>query len=236
MPGFKPSGATEIRDTARAVLDMRDRLRASADQRTAMLAAISHDLRTPLTRLKLQLALMEPTPDTQAARTDLAEMAQMLDEYLAFARGEEAEIANPTRIDAILADIVAHATPGGLTLTCTELPETTLTVRPLAVKRAVRNLVENALHHARSHVALSLKPGPRAVDILIDDDGPGIAPERHEEAFRPFVRLDAARNQNVSGVGLGLALARDVARAHGGDIRLEVSPQGGLRARLRLPL
>lgn len=235
LPDFKPSGATELREAASAVIDMRDRLRAAADQRTAMLAAVSHDLRTPLTRLKLQLAMIEPTEDVIAARHDLDEMAAMLDEYLAFARGEEGESAQPTRIDDLVRAAAAGVPhePGQISLGA--LPEATLSVRPLAVKRALRNLVSNALAHA-DRVDIAMLKGPRALDILIDDDGPGIAPERREEAFRPFARLDAARNQNTAGVGLGLALARDVARGHGGDIRLEQSPLGGLRARLRLPL
>ncbi len=235
VPDFKPSGATEVREAARAVIDMRDRIQAAADQRTAMLAAVSHDLRTPLTRLKLQLAMVDQTEDIRDARRDLDEMAMMLDEYLAFARGEEGETSEPTRIDTLLAETVARLPEGAERVTLKAMPETVLTVRPMAVRRAVSNLVSNALSHAQA-VDVTLINGPRAIEVLVDDDGPGIPVEQREEAFRPFARLDPSRNLNTSGVGLGLALARDVARSHGGEIRLETSPQGGLRARLRLPL
>ena len=232
--GFKPSGATEIREAARAIIDMRSRLTAAAEQRTAMLAAVSHDLRTPLTRLKLQLAMVEQDDDIRAAQRDLDDMAAMLDEYLAFAQGEGGETAEPASVSVIVRTVAETVDQGQGRVRLGELPDVTKPVRKLALKRAFSNILSNALDHASS-VRVSVKPGPRATDILFDDDGPGIPPERHEEAFRPFSRLDPARNQNKAGVGLGLALARDVARSHGGDIRLEQSPEGGLRVRFRLP-
>ena len=232
VPDFKPSGATEVREAAHAVLDMKRRLTAFADQRTAMLAGVSHDLRTPLTRLKLQLSMMdESDADIAAAKADLDDMTAMLEEYLAFAQGEEGEAAAPVQLDVLAREIAKTA---GQTLKLGKLDAVTVTGRPLALKRALTNLVSNALAHGEL-VQLSLVDGPRLAELIIDDDGPGIPVDQRDEAFRPFTRLDTARTQNTPGVGLGLALAMDTARAHGGDVRLETSPLGGLRARLRLP-
>lgn len=228
---FRPSGATEVREAARAVIDMKRRLTAFAEQRTALLAGVSHDLRTPLTRLKLQLAMLEETPDVRAARQDLDEMAAMLDEYLAFARGEEVETREPVTLDALLREAAGHHAA----VTVHEpLPTVELLARPLALKRAISNLITNACQYG-DRVEVRLVHGPYAAEILVDDNGPGIPQDRIEDAFRPFMRLDGSRSQNTPGTGLGLALARDTARAHGGDVRLEESPLGGLRARLRLP-
>jgi len=212
---------------------MRRRLKAAADQRTAMLAAVSHDLRTPLTRLKLELAMMEQTDDIRAARSDLDDMAMMLDEYLAFARGEEGESAEPTALgDLLVAEAGRHG--AGDRVRFGTLDSVTQSVRRMALRRAVSNLISNALAHGDS-AEISLRRGPHASDIIIDDDGPGIPADMREEALKPFARLDASRNQNTAGVGLGLALARDVAVSHGGHLYLSDSPFGGLRVTLRLP-
>ncbi|MEM1036838.1 MAG: ATP-binding protein [Pseudomonadota bacterium] len=230
LPGYRPSGATEIRDAARAVTNMRARLTAFADQRTAMLAAVSHDLRTPLTRLKLQFAMMENTEEIEGARADLDDMAKMLDEYLAFASGEEVEKPEELRLDHMARTVVDRIDGADVI----ESAEVSVTVRPMALSRSLSNLVSNALGYA-DRCAVRLIKGPRMAEILIDDNGPGIPEEKREDAFKPFHRLDEARTQNIAGSGLGLTLARDFARAHGGDIRLEDSPMGGLRVRLRLP-
>jgi two-component system, OmpR family, osmolarity sensor histidine kinase EnvZ len=231
VPHFRPSGATEVRDAARALIDMKERLTAFAEQRTAMLAGVSHDLRTPLTRLKLALAMMDENEDIRAAKSDLDDMAMMLDEYLAFARGEEGDEASLFDL-AQLTREVATSFGGHVPVTG---PEHILVMgRQLALKRAVSNLVSNGLKYA-STTRILLVDGPHWAEVVVDDDGPGIPPERHEEAFRPFSRLDVARSQNDPGTGLGLTLARDTARAHGGDIRLLPSPIGGLRAVLRVP-
>ncbi len=230
LPGFRPSGATEIRDAARAVTDMRARLTAFTDQRTAMLAGVSHDLRTPLTRLKLQLAMMEQSEEITGARTDLDDMSKMLDEYLAFASGEEGERAEDLRLDHI-ARTVSERIDGARV---EEAPEISVTARPMALTRTLSNLISNGVGYG-DHCEVRLVKGPRMAEILIDDDGPGIPEDKREDAFRPFHRLDDGRSQNVAGTGLGLTLARDFARSHGGDIRLEESPLGGLRVRLRLP-
>jgi two-component system osmolarity sensor histidine kinase EnvZ len=196
-----------------------------------MLAGVSHDLRTPLTRLKLALAMMEQTDDITAAKADLDDMSMMLDEYLAFARGEEGDEATLFDLAQMTRDVAAgfgaHVAVIG--------PQRIMVMgRPLALKRAVMNLLGNGLKFAPT-ARVSLVDGPHWAEVVIDDDGPGIPPERYEEAFRPFARLDEARTQNDSGTGLGLTLARDTARAHGGDIRLSKSPMGGLRAVLRMP-
>ena len=229
---YRPSGATEIRDAARAVMDMRTRLTTFAEERTTMLAGISHDLRTPLTRLKLQLAMMEPSADIEDARKDLAEMSAMLDEYLAFASGKEGEQAVDFRFDKLVREVVASL---GNKATIRRADEVELIGRPGLIRRAVSNLISNGQGFA-SHVEIEVIKGPHMAELIVDDDGPGIPEAQRSEAFKPFHRLDASRNQNVPGTGLGLSLARDTARQHGGDIRLENSPLGGLRVRLRLPV
>lgn len=230
-PGFRPSGATEVRDAARAVIDMKNRLTAFTDQRTAMLAGVSHDLRTPLTRLKLALAMMDDSDDITAARSDLDDMALMLDEYLTFAKGEEGD--EPSQIDlaAIARDVAESFGPH---IRVSGSNRVMITGRPLAIKRAISNLVSNGTKYA-TDVTIEIVAGPRSAEVHVDDDGPGIPKSRREEAFRPFSRLDEARTQNISGSGLGLSLTRDTASAHGGDVRLSESPQGGLRATIRLP-
>ncbi len=231
VPDFRPSGATEVRDAARAVLDMKNRLTAFNEQRTAMLAGVSHDLRTPLTRLKLSLALMDKTSEIDAMQSDLDDMAMMLDEYLAFARGEDGD--EPAKFDlaGLVRDVVAGA---GADITVTGPERVPINGRRLALKRAIANLVSNAAAYGKD-VRIQIVDGPRAVDLHVDDDGPGIPKDQREDAFRPFMRLESARTQNLPGTGLGLTLARDTARAHGGDLRLSDSPLGGLRASLRLP-
>ncbi len=231
LEGFRPSGATEVRDAARALIDMKERLTAFAEQRTAMLAGVSHDLRTPLTRLKLALAMMEPTEDIRAAKSDLDDMSMMLDEYLAFARGEEGDAAQPFDLGQTTREIAAGF---GAHIPVIGPSRVMVVGRPLALKRAITNLVSNAVKYAPT-ARISLVDGPHWAEVVVDDDGPGIPQDRHEEAFRPFSRLDDARSQNESGSGLGLTLARDTARAHGGDVRLMSSPMGGLRAVLRVP-
>ncbi|MFN4023362.1 MAG: ATP-binding protein [Hyphomonas sp.] len=231
IPDFRPSGATEVRDAARAVIDMKNRLTAFAEQRTAMLAGVSHDLRTPLTRLKLTLALMPETDDLKAAQTDLDDMAMMLDEYLAFARGEEGDEPGEFDLGELVRDIISGFGPH---VPVTGPESIRVRGRLLALKRAITNLISNAQKFA-STVRVTLVNGPHWAEIIVDDDGPGIPADRYEEAFRPFSRLDEARSQNAPGSGLGLTLARDTARAHGGDVRLAESPLGGLRAVLRIP-
>jgi two-component system osmolarity sensor histidine kinase EnvZ len=231
---FKPHGAREVRQAARAFLDMRARIQRHIDQRTALLASVSHDLRTPLTRLKLALALAEPGARTADMKRDLAEMEHMIDEYLAFARGEAGEASEAVSLRPLLEAVAADARAMGATVTTAVDATLSAAARPLALRRALGNLAQNAAAHG-DHVALAARAVANGVEITVDDDGPGIPAPRREEAFTAFARLDESRNQNLKGVGLGLAIARDVARGHGGDITLETSPMGGLRAVLRLP-
>jgi two-component system osmolarity sensor histidine kinase EnvZ len=234
-PAFKPHGAREVRQAAHAFLAMKSRIQRHIDQRTALLASVSHDLRTPLTRLKLELALAEPNKRTVEMKRDLAEMEHMIDEYLAFARGEGGEAVETVRLKGLIDEVSEGAVRAGAEVDVTGDPELTAAVRPMALKRALSNLVMNAAVHGE-HIAVSAAArSAGGVEIVIDDDGPGIPEDRYEEAFKAFNRLDDARNQNDKGVGLGLAIARDVARGHGGDVTLSRSPLGGLRAVVRLP-
>ncbi len=232
---FKPSGAREVRQAARAFLAMKARIQRHLEQRTTLLASVSHDLRTPLTRLKLELALAEPNKRTAEMKRDLAEMEHMIDEYLAFARGEGGEPMEQVGLAAVVATVIDGARHAGSKITETIDPALTINVRPNALRRALANLVMNAAAHGSEiHVNAQVR-SDGGTEIMVDDNGPGIPADRHEEAFKAFNRLDDSRNQNDKGVGLGLAIARDVARSHGGDVTLTRSPLGGLRAIVRLP-
>ncbi len=234
-PRFKPHGAREVRQAATAFLSMRDRIQRYIDQRTALLASVSHDLRTPLTRLRLELALAPPFKRQEAMKGDLDEMEHMIDEYLAFARGEAGEAPQTVRIADLLAAAGEDARRAGAEVEITSPEGLSAALRPIAFKRALSNLAGNAASHG-DHVRLSARPlDGGGLEIAVEDDGPGIPDDMHEEAFTPFSRLDPSRNQNSKGVGLGLAIARDVARGHGGDISLGRSDLGGLRALIRLP-
>jgi two-component system osmolarity sensor histidine kinase EnvZ len=232
---FKPYGAREVRQAGLSFIAMKNRIQRYVDQRTTLLASVSHDLRTPLTRLKLELALADPGKRVEAMKGDVAEMEYMIDEYLAFARGEGGEALERVDLGPLLGEVSEGAVRAGAEVRVASDAGLAVTVRPNAIKRALSNLVMNAAAHGE-HVQLAARATPAGgVEITIDDDGPGIPPDRFEEAFTPFGRLDEARNQNEKGVGLGLAIARDVARGHGGEVTLNRSPLGGLRAVLRLP-
>lgn len=230
---IRPEGATEVRQAATAFNRMQERIRRFLLQRTEMLAGVSHDLRTPLTRLKLALAMLpardELREDVAEMQADVEEMDRMIGGYLAFARGEGAEQAEPVNLSTVLEEVAASARRAGADVSLEAPPALTLSLRVNAVRRAITNLVDNARRHAR-HVALAASPQGRAVLVTVDDDGPGISPERRESVFRPFESSEAG------GTGLGLTIARDIVRAHGGEIVLEESPLGGLRARIRLPV
>ncbi len=232
---LRPHGAREVRQAARAFLAMKARIQRHVDQRTHLLASVSHDLRTPLTRLKLELALSRPGPRTEAMKRDLDDMEEMIDEYLAFARGEGGEGVEAVDVAALVEEVRGDASRGGARITARADADLIAIARPNALKRAVSNLVSNAAVHGE-HVELDARATPSGgVEIAVDDDGPGIPDDRLEDALTPFIRLDDARNQNAKGVGLGLAIARDVARGHGGEITLGSSHLGGLRVILRLP-
>ena len=234
VPSFRVEGAVEIRRAAIAFMTMRDRLQRQVRERTQMLAGVSHDLRTPLTRMKLALEMLGNDPAVTELKSDVAEMEHMVHGYLDFVRGEGTEASVETDISLLIEDLAADLRREGTPLTVTPPPEFVMPVRPNALRRCLGNLIGNARRHA-SHVWLTGIVVADGIDILVDDDGPGIPPANRARVFRPFVRLDASRNPLTGGVGLGLTIARDVARSHGGDVRLETSPQGGLRARVHLP-
>jgi two-component system osmolarity sensor histidine kinase EnvZ len=230
----KVEGALEVRQAAAAFIRMRDRIERQIRQRTEMLAGVSHDLRTPLTRMKLALALIADDALSAELDSDVAEMEMLVNSYLDFARGEGTEIPIETDIGLLIEDLAAAARREGTPLTIVTGPELVMPVRPNALRRCLGNLIANARRYGK-HIWVSTAPADDGVDILIDDDGPGIPEPERERVFRPFIRLDASRNQATGGVGLGLTIARDMARGHGGDVRLETSPFGGLRARVHLP-
>jgi two-component system, OmpR family, osmolarity sensor histidine kinase EnvZ len=234
VPTFRVEGAVEIRRAAIAFMRMRDRLQRQIRQRTQMLAGVSHDLRTPLTRMKLALELLGNDPAVAELKSDVAEMEHMVHDYLDFARGEGTEASVETDISLLIEDLAADLRRDSTPLTVTPPPEYVIPVRPHALRRCIGNLIANARRHG-NHVWLTGIVVADGIDILVDDNGPGISPDNRARAFRPFIRLDASRNPSTGGVGLGLTIARDVARSHGGDIKLETSPQGGLRARVHLP-
>jgi two-component system osmolarity sensor histidine kinase EnvZ len=231
---FKPSGATEVRQAAAAFLAMQERIRRQIAQRTALLAGVSHDLRTPLTRMKLQLALLRPSREVEDLKHDIADMEKMVEGYLAFARGEGTEKPKPSDLTEILAEVASAAARDGHTVTLENAPGLVLPLRPQAIKRCFTNLVDNALRFAGKVQIRAVRRGGVA-EITVDDDGPGIPPERREDVFKPFFRMEESRNLATGGVGLGLTIARDIARSHGGDVTLGTSPLGGLRATIRLP-
>ena len=230
---IKPEGATEVRQAANAFNRMQERVRRFLAQRTEMLAGVSHDLRTPLTRLRLALAMMPAADDTRQdlaeMTADVEEMERMIGGYLAFARGEGTEQAEPVNLSAVLEEVAAGARRSGAAIEVDAPVALTLSLRANAVRRAITNLVDNARRHAH-RIALAAMPQGRTVFVTVDDDGPGIPPERRESVFRPF------ESGSAGGTGLGLTIARDIVRAHGGEIVLEDSPLGGLRARIRLPV
>jgi two-component system osmolarity sensor histidine kinase EnvZ len=236
VPDFAFSGGTrEVRNAATAFHTMRIRLRRSIQQRTEMLAGVSHDLRTPLTRMKLSLALLPDSPETRELSDDVDDMQRMIEGYLAFARGEGDEDPVMSDLSEILEDVAAGARHGKASLELSWKGDMNVELRPIAIKRCLTNIVSNAQRYA-SEIRIEAVRGRTSVEITVDDNGPGIPAENYEDVFRPFLRLDQSRNAATGGVGLGLSIARDVARSHGGDVTLAVSPLGGLRAIVRIPL
>jgi two-component system, OmpR family, osmolarity sensor histidine kinase EnvZ len=232
---FRPHGAREVRQAGYAFIEMKRRVERALEQRTAMLNGVSHDLRTILTRFKLSLALMDDDAEVELLQKDVEEMQGMLEGYLAFARGDAGEATVATDLRGILDELKGDAERHGACVSVEASGALVVKVKPGAMKRCLGNLVANAQRHGHT-IGLQASREQRFIAIHIDDDGPGIAPEHREEVFRPFYRLDDARNQDEGGAGLGLAIARDIARSHGGDITLGKSAMGGLRASVRLPV
>jgi two-component system osmolarity sensor histidine kinase EnvZ len=235
VPNFRPRGAREVRRAAAAFLEMKGRIERAIEQRTAMLAGVSHDLRTVLTRFKLELALLGEGSEVEAMKRDVDEMGRMLEAYLAFARGDTGEQSAPTDMAAFLEELKDDAERHGHRAAVAFHGRPIVTVKPAAFKRCLANLVSNAARYAPS-IAITGHRDHRWLTVTIDDDGPGIPVAMREEVFKPFLRLDTARNQDEGGTGLGLAIARDIARSHGGEITLGDSPMGGLRATVRVPV
>jgi two-component system osmolarity sensor histidine kinase EnvZ len=232
---FQPRGAREVRQAGYAFVEMKRRVERANEQRTAMLSGVSHDLKTILTRFRLSVAMLEAGPEAEDLEKDVEEMQGMLEGYLAFARGDSAEAAAPTDLAELLEALRASAERHGAPVALSAKGDLKVTVRPLAIKRCLANLLGNAQRYGRRTEICAIRDG-RFVAVHVDDDGPGVPPDRREDVFRPFFRLDEARNQDQSGSGLGLSIARDIARSHGGEVWLGDSPLGGLRASLRIPV
>jgi two-component system osmolarity sensor histidine kinase EnvZ len=230
---FRPRGAEEVRRAGRAFIQMRERIERQIDQRTAMLTGVSHDLRTILTRFRLQLALLGNKAQA-ALEPDVEDMHSMLEGYLAFARGDAAEDTGSFDLSQFFERLADEAELRDRGIETSITGDSVVKVRPHAFARLISNIVGNAFRYARN-VGVKATHTRGWLTILIDDDGPGIPADRREDVFRPFFRLDEARNQDEGGTGLGLSIARDIARSHGGDILLEDSPMGGLRAVIRVP-
>ena len=235
---FQPRGAREVRQAAQAFIEMRDRIKQHVDQRTTMLAGVSHDLRTILTRFKLEIELLGDSPETRGMKSDVDEMWHMLEDYLAFTRGDGGEEAAPTNLREVLEEIHDDAqiyeVPIDLKLR-RRRRDLVLPLKRQAFKRAITNLVSNAARYG-DQIIIRAATERGFLRVEVDDNGPGIPPAERDNVFRPFYRIDPARSQNTGHSGLGLAIARDIARSHGGDIALGESSMGGLRAVFRVPL
>ncbi len=236
-PPLRPRGASEVRAATEAFLLMKQRIERHVEQRTAMLAGISHDLRTIITRFRLELSMLDADPEHIAAlKKDVDEMQHMLEGYMDFVRGAEGEPVRETDICALLRELRGKTRIGEkkLEIQCPGAP-VRIAARPGALRRALANVLENALRHARTRVRVTAETGENRLRLVVDDDGPGIPEDQRERVFRPFVRLDDARNLDAAGTGLGLAIARDLVHGHGGRITLADSPLGGLRVEIILP-
>ena len=233
-PNFKPEGAIEVRQASSAFISMRDRIKRQVSRRTEMLAGVSHDLRTPITRMKLQLELLKENKNTGELARDLSEMEHMLEGYLAFARGEGEELPKEVDVVKLVKQVIEDVKKNGANISLSSEKRVLISLRPNLFRRCMANLIENADRYA-SAVSVELTVEVGFVKILIDDNGPGISEELRDQVFRPFFRLDDSRNLDTGGVGLGLAIARDAIISHGGEIELQDSPTGGLRVLLKLP-
>ncbi len=232
---FRPQGATEVRKAGRSFIAMRERLKRMISARTDMLAAISHDLRTPLTRMHLALAMFPDSKHTAPLLADVKEMEKMIQEYLDFARGEGGEKQKQVRLSTYLSSHVNSYAQQGHDIVVTAVPDIDVVLFPNAMRRCLSNVMENALRYGTRAEVQAVQAG-RNIEILIDDDGPGIPADKRDMAMQPFRRLDAARDPNTGGAGLGLSIVQDIALRHGGKVMLEDSPLGGLRVRVRLPV
>ena len=235
MPDFKPSGASEVRTAARAFITMRERIKRQLRTRTDMLAGISHDLRTPLTRMKLQIAMLGDREVARELADDVQQMEHMIEEYLDFASGDTRENADRISIKDMLEDVVADYQRTGHDVTLIAPQDVVAEVRVLRFRRMLHNLIDNAVRYGK-RCLVTLRALPNSCEICIDDEGPGIPADKRDEVFQPFRRLEISRNVKTGGVGLGLTIARDIVLAHGGSITLDTAPGSGLRVVIKLPL
>lgn len=235
VPFFKVEGAREVRQAARAFIEMKERLKRQIQQRTAMLAGVSHDLRTPITRMRLQLEMMGEAPEVADLKADLADMERMIEAYLQFARGEGGEEPVRTDLRVLIEQVAAQANRESEKV-FTSLPDgLSLLLRPVAFERCMGNVIGNALKYG-NHAWIEAKRFGENIEICIDDDGPGVPPDQYEEVFKPFYRGEASRNAKTGGVGLGLPIVQEIVLAHGGQVWLDKSPHGGLRVVIDLPV
>lgn len=237
VENFKIEGAKEVRQAGQAFMDMRTRIQRQIQQRTTMLAGVSHDLRTPLTRMRLQLALLGDSPDIDALKGDIDEMEKMIEGYLNFVRGDGNEHPLVTDMIPLIEGVIVSAKRQGCDIAFAHDGQDglSMTLRPLAMRRCLMNVIGNAAKYATKVWISVEKPEKRIVLITVEDNGPGIPEDQYEEVFKPFYRVDASRNVDTGGVGLGLPIAMDVVHAHGGTIWLERSKHGGLAVKIRLP-
>jgi two-component system, OmpR family, osmolarity sensor histidine kinase EnvZ len=237
--GFHPRGATEIREAGQSFIDMRRRIARHVEQRTAMLAGVSHDLRTILTRFKLELAVLGDNPKVHPLKEDVDEMQHMLEDYMAFVKGDGDEqvvpVSIPEVVSATIESVERDRPDSEAEIAMEAVPQNPVRLKPNAFRRLLSNLVGNAARYG-TKVRISGEIKDDRLWVYVDDNGPGIPHNERDDAFKPFVRLDNARNLDETGTGLGLAIALDIAHAHGGDIFLEDSPMGGLRAAVKLPV
>ena len=234
---IKPSGAKEVRQATQAFRQMRERISRQFAQRTEMLAGVSHDLRTPLTRMKLQIEMLERTPETRELQDDIQEMERMIDGYLTFARGEGSESLSKINLASLIEEIISTERRDGSLINFVNKSKTikSVTLRPQAIKRAITNLIINSKKYAET-VKVEFEYNSEHAIITIDDNGPGIKPEHRDDVFKAFFRLDPSRNTDTGGTGLGLTIAKDIIQSHGGDLLLSEASLGGLRATITLPL
>ncbi|MEH6401866.1 MAG: ATP-binding protein [Sneathiella sp.] len=231
---FKPSGAQEIRLASRAFHEMKHRISRQITQRTEMLAGVSHDLRTPLTRMKLQLEMMPQGDARKNLQSDVEDMKNMVEGYLSFAKGQVAEDVASVNLADLIREVAENARRQGINISLSS-PETILTaMRPNSIKRCLTNLVENA-HRYANNIDINVHLTNDTIIVCVDDDGPGIPRDRRVDVFKPFYRLDTSRNSETGGSGLGMTIARDVVHGHGGQISLSESPMHGLRVELFFP-
>ncbi len=236
VPSFRPQGAREVRQAAEAFIDMHRRIRRQVEQRTAMLAGVSHDLRTPLTRLKLQLEMLGDSPDAADMKADIADMEKMIAGYLDFVRGEGDEQPAYTNLNDVLERVADSGRRQGLDVEMDFDGTVQMILKPLAFERALNNIISNARKHAGKIWISGFVEDDKKVQVTIDDNGPGMDEAEFEEVFKPFYRVDSSRNAATGGVGLGLPIALDIIQSHGGNVYLQKSPHGGVRAVIRLPL